>query len=154
MIRPLCFAAALMLASPAFAQTAPAPTAPAQAAPAETPPSPEAAAFEARSDAFGARIQTMAQEMQDALTAAGADTARRASDLDAIEARYQPEVDAFIADLQAFIETQASTLSPDEAAQMRAGVMAALPQIQGVPRMVRTQIEQGAATAATPPAAP
>ena len=153
MIRPLSIAAALMLGSPAFAQTVPAPIAQAQAAPAELSPSPEEAAFEARSEAFGARIQTMAQEMQDAVTSAGTDMAKRSSDLDAIEARYKPDVDAFVADLQAFIENQAGALSPDEAAQMRAGVTAALPQIQGVPRTVRAQIEQGAA-AAGPPAAP
>lgn len=152
MIRFLSVAAALMLATPGLAQTAPAP-APAQAAPAEAPPSPEEAAFEARSEAFSGRIQTMAQEMQDAVTAAGTDTAKRSSDLDAIEARYQPEVDAFITDLQAFIETQAGALSPDQAAQMRAGVAAALPQIQGITHQVRGQIEQGAATAAAPPAA-
>lgn len=148
MIRAFLLAAAVLAAGPALAQTAPAPvetTAP--------PPSADQLAFQARADAFGGMIQTMAQEMQDAVTAAGADTARRDADLDAVEARYQPQVDEFIAALETFVAGQAAGMPADQAEGMRAGMTTALPRIRSVIPTVRAQIEQGA-DAPAPAAAP
>lgn len=98
MIRALVLAAALASA-PALvlAQDAPAPAA-------EAAPAPGEAELEAAAAAFGARIQTMGEEMQAAVTAAGGDAAKQDADLDAIEARYQPDVDAFLAALETFLQ--------------------------------------------------
>lgn len=150
MIRVLAFAAVLS-ASPAivFAQTA-------QEAPAATAPatqgaqSADEAAFEARAEAFGQTMQAMAGEMSAAITAAGGDAAKQDADLDAIEARYQADVDAFAADLTAFVERQAALAPEEERAGMTAGVAAALPEIRGIPAMVRSQVEAAAVGVAAP----
>lgn len=147
MIRAFLLAAVVLTAGPVLAQTPPAPaeaTAP--------PPSAEQLAFQTRADAFGAMIQTMAQEMQDAVTAAGPDAVKRDADLDAVEARYQPQVDEFIAALQTFVDGQAAALPADQAEGMRAGMTTALPRIRSVIPTVRAQIEQGADAPAPPPA--
>lgn len=141
----LLAALALVAAGPVAAQTTAA--SPPVTAPAMTDAQ---AAFQAKADGFGQRIQTMAEEMQQAVTAAGADTAKRDADLDAIAARYQPEVDSFANDLRAFVDSQAAGLPADQAEAMKAGVAAAIPQITGVIGSVRAQIVAGAASA--PPA--
>lgn len=147
MIRALVLAAALASA-PALvlAQEAAAPAAEAPAAPA-----PGEAEFQAAAMAFGTRIQTMGEEMQAAVTAAAGDTARQDADLDAIEARYQPDIDAFVLALEAFVQQQAAAAPEGDRAEMLAELAEAGPQIRAVPGQVRTQIE-AAATAA--PAAP
>jgi hypothetical protein len=53
----------------------------------------EAALAEAQ--AFARIMEPMVQEMRDAINAAGADTDQRKADLDAIEASYMAQVDAF-----------------------------------------------------------
>ncbi|WP_428153514.1 translation initiation factor IF-2 [Brevundimonas sp.] len=141
--------ATLALTTPAFAagqtpapQAAPAPaTAP---APAEEADSPEEAAFEAKGEAFGEKMETMSDEMQAA--AVQADKAKAKTDLDAIQARYQPEVDAFADEFQAFIVGQGGPADQIAVAAQR---------IKSVPAMVRTQAEQAAAApAAATPAQP
>jgi hypothetical protein len=137
--------AALALAAPAFAQTAPAPAPAPQAAPApvaQDAESPEEAAFEAKADAFGQRMETMQHELQAAATAAGADAAKKKTDLDAIQARYQPEADAFAVDLQNFVQTAVAMVPEDQRAGAAAQIEAAVPQIRGLPAMIRGQVEQ------------
>lgn len=134
--------AVLAFAAPAFAQDAapaPAPQAPA-AAPAEAD-SPEEAAFEAKADAFGESMEAMSTEMQTA--AAQTDKAKATTDLDAIQARYQPQVDAFAADLLAFAGSQGAPQDQVEAAAQ---------QIKTIPAMVRSKIEQAAVAPAAPAA--
>lgn len=91
----------------------------------------------------------MAEEMGAAVEAAGADTARRDAALDAIVTRYQPEADAFAAELQTFADSQLAGMPADQQTAMRNGIAATLTQIRGVPAMVRAQVEQ-AATAPAP----
>lgn len=148
MIRAFVLAAALASApSLALAQDAAAPAdSPAEAA------APGQAEFEATAQAFGARMQEMAEEMRNAVSAAGGDAAKQDADLDAIEVRYQADVDAFAASLRTFVGQQAAALPEAERAQMTAAIGAALPQIQAYPRQIRAQVEQAAATPA--PAAP
>ena len=67
--------------------------------------------------------------------------AKAKTDLDAIQARYQPEVVAFAQELQAFAVTQGAP-----AEQMAAVAL----QIQGIPAKVRTEVEQAAAAPAAP----
>lgn len=150
----LAAAAAVTFAAPAFAQTAPAPTPAPQAAPAEEATSPEEAAFEAKADAFGERMQAMMQEMQTAVSADGADAAKKKADLDAIQARYQPEVDAFVDALQVFAGGEIAAAPEDKKAEMQAKLDQGLPQLRNLPAMMRAQLEGvGEAPAAPAPAA-
>lgn len=149
MIRASVLAAALATAPTlVLAQEAAAPAAEAPGAPA-----PGEAEFQAAAMAFGARIQAMGEEMQAAVTAAGGDAAKQDADLDAIEARYQPDIDAFIAALEGFVQQQAASSPESERAEMLAELAEAGPQIRAVPGQVRAQIE-AAATAPAAPAAP
>ncbi|MFC5344741.1 translation initiation factor IF-2 [Brevundimonas staleyi] len=146
MIRALLVAAALAAAPAAFAQTASAPAAPA------APQTPGEAEFEALAQAFGAKMEAMQDEMSAVITNTAGDPARRDSELDAIEARYQPEADAFATAVQTFAHGQAAQLPEAQQAEMRAQIEAAMPQIRGVPNQVRTGIETAAAQAEAAPA--
>lgn len=147
MIRALVLAVALSSASSlAVAKTAPTGAqTPEAAAEAQAPGEAE---FEARAEAFGQRIQAMGQEMQAVVAAAGSDTARRDADLDAVEARYQPDVEAFATALEVFVDRQAAAAPQDQRAGMTAGVAEALPQIRAIPGQVRAQIVAAAAPSA------
>ncbi len=135
--------ALIALAAPAFAQeaSAPAPQAPAAApAPAAAEAdSPEQAAFEARAEAFGKSMEAMSTEMQTAATQA--DKAKAKTDLDAIQARYQPDADSFADDLQTFAATQGAPADQ---------IAMAAQQIKTIPAMMRADIEQKSAEAAAP----
>lgn len=148
-MRSIVFAAALMVASPALAQEPAAPPPASDSAAAE-------AAFEARAEAFEGRIRQMGEEMGAAIADAGPDLARRDADLDAIEARYRPEIDDFVSDLEAFVGPQFAALPADQQAGARTGFEAGMAQIRGLPAMMRAQAEQAAdappAPTATPPA--
>ncbi len=140
----LAATAILAFAAPALAQTAP-------AAP---PPSVEAqdpaeAAFEAKAEVFGARMETMAGEMQAAVTAAGGDQARATVALDALVATYQPEADAFAAELEAFLAGRLAGASEEQLAQMAAVGPMLMVQIKGGPKQARDQM---LAVMAAPPA--
>lgn len=137
-MRSILFAAALIAASPTLAQeTAPPPPPASDTAAAE-------AAIEARAEAFEGRIRQMGEEMGAAITAAGPDRAKRTADLDAIQARYQPEMEAFASELEAFVLPQIAAMPADEQAGARTGFEAGMAQIRGLPAMVRAQAEQSA----------
>jgi hypothetical protein len=146
-MRSIVFAAALMVVSPALAQETAAPPPASDAASAE-------AAFEARAEAFEGRIRQMGEEMGVAIADAGPDLAKRDADLDAIEARYQPEIDAFVSDLEAFVGPQFATLPADQQAGARTGFEAGMAQIRGLPAMMRAQAEQAADAPPAPTAPP
>ena len=132
----------LAFAAPALAQEAPpAPAAAPAADPAE-------AAFEAEAEAFQARMETMGAEMQAAMTAAGGDSAKANTDLDAIVARYQPEADAFAASFEAFFAIKLAEAPEEQRGQMtQIGPMVS-GQIKGAPAMVKMQMLQAAAAPA------
>lgn len=142
----LAAAAVLAFAAPAFAQDAPAAD-PATAAAAQAE-----AAFEARAEAFQQALGTMQGEMQTALTAAGGDQARANADLDAIAARYQPQADAFAAELDAFIASQLPVMPPEAQAQMAQMGPMIRGQITGAPATIKAGVIQAAAAAAAPAA--
>lgn len=144
----LAASAVFAFAAPAFAQDAPAPAPAAPAAPATE--SPEEAAMEAKGEAFSTRMQQMATEMQTAVTAAGSDSAKANTDLDAIVARYQPEADAFATDLEGFITAQSATATAEEQAQAAQMGPAMVAQIKGIPAMIKSQILAAGAGAAAP----
>lgn len=143
-------AAVLTLSAPAFAQTAPTPAPAPQAAPAEPTTTPEEAAFEEKAEVFSSHIQTMAGEMQAVVTASGSDAAKKKADLDAIQAKYQPEVDAFATELEAFAGTEIAAAPEDKRAEMQAKLTAGMAQLRSLPAMMRAQMEQAAAAAPAP----
>lgn len=147
-VRTILAAAALLTAAPAaFAQQAPsAPPA------AEAPADPAEAAFQLRAQAFQTELRTMAQEMT-AVVEAGGDQTRIDSQLDAIEARFQPVMQAFVTDLTAFIEQKAAKEGdPEERAGMLEAIPAVTQQILGLPAMIRGQVVAAAAAEAAAPA--
>lgn len=81
----------------------------------------------------------MAAEMQAA--AAQSDKAKAKTDLDALQARYQTETDAFVAEMQIFAAGQGAPADQ---------LAAAATQIKAIPAMVRAQVEQAAAAPAVP----
>lgn len=133
--------AVLAFATPVFAQTAPAADPVAAAAEAE-------AAFTARAEVFQEAMLTMQDEMQTALTAAGADRVKANADLDAIAARYQPQADAFANELDAFITSQIPVMPPEAQAQMAQMGPALRAQITGSPATIKAGVIQQAAAAA------
>lgn len=150
MIRVISLAAALAILP---FDTALAQGATLQASPASDPAAAEAA-IEARAEAFEGRIRQMGEEMGAAITAAGTDRAKRTADLDAIQARYQPEADAFASELEAFVLPQLAALPADQQAGARTGFEAGMAQIRGLPAMVRAQAEQSADAPPEPSAPP
>ena len=144
MIRTLVIAAVLASSAPvSMAQVA--------YAPAEAPAAPAAssdAEFETVANAFGARMEAMQQEMATVINNTPGDPTRRDADLDAIEARYQPEVDAFAVAMEAFANSQVALLPEAQQEQMRAQIAVALPQIRALTLQIRTGLEQAAAQAA------
>tara|TARA_R110002124_G_scaffold269426_1_gene437326 strand:+ start:785 stop:1228 length:444 start_codon:yes stop_codon:yes gene_type:complete len=134
MIKALSLAAALALAAPALAVAAP------QAAPAAAEAkSPEEIAFEARADAFKARMEQMQSEFGAAIGEAHGDEARGMAAVDAVLARYQPDITSFLNDFDQFIDTQIAT-NPDETAhQALIAAKAAVRQsLEGLPSQMRT----------------
>lgn len=140
----LAAAAVLAFAAPAFAQDAPAAD-PATAAAAQAE-----AAFEARAEAFQQSMAAMQGEMQTALTAAGSDQAKASTDLDAIAARYQPQANAFAAELDAFITSQLPVMPPEAQAQMAQMGPMLRGQITSAPATIKAGLIQAAAAPAAP----
>ena len=90
----------------------------------------------------------MAEEMRNAVSAAGGDAAKQGADLDAIELRYQADAEAFALALEAFVNQQAAGVPEDQRGAMTAGMTGALPQIRSYPQQVRAQVEAAAAAPA------
>ena len=149
----LAATAALVLAGPAFAQTAPAPAAPAPATPpAAEAPSAAEAEIEAKGEVFEARMDAMRGEMQAAVTAAAGDRAKLSTDLDAIVARYQPDADTFATELSGFIASQAPSMPEEQRAQMTQMGPMLEAQIKGAPAAMKASALESVATPAAPAA--
>ena len=142
----LAASAVFAFAAPALAQTPP----PAPAAPAAPAQSAEEAAFEAKAEAFGPRMQHMSTEMQAALTAAAGDTAKANTDLDAIAARYQPDADTFADEVGAFITAQSAAAPAEQQAQMAQMIPMITAEVKGAPAKVKADILAAAAAPAAP----
>lgn len=137
----LAASAVFAFAAPALAQTPP----PAPAAPAAPAQSAEEAAFEAKAEAFGARMQQMGGEMQAAVTAAAGDTAKANTDLDAIAARYQPDADTFADEVAAFITAQSASAPAEQQAQMAQMIPMITAEVKGAPAKVKADVLTAAA---------
>lgn len=149
-VRVLAAAAVLAFALPAAAQDAPA--APPAAAPAADVSAEAEAVMEAKAQAFEARMQEMQREMQAAAEAAGSDEAKKTADLDAIEARYQPEIDTFAGEVTNFLNGQLGSMPEEQRAQMTAMVPVIEAQVRNVAAQIRIQAANP--TPPAPPAAP
>lgn len=112
--------------------SSPSPEAPAE--PVEEAISPEEAAFNERSAALGRRVMAVDAEMKDAARLAALNPEAARAELDAIQTRFQAEMDAFIQDffnlaaqkLVTLPETEQQTLRTN--VEKRAGELASLPQ--------------------------
>lgn len=105
----LIAAAVFTLAAPAFAQEGTAPAAAVQGA-----PSAEVRAFEIKAEAFTARLAQLQSELETAIAAAGGDQSRGMAAVEAIIARYEPEIDAFVPELESFFDAQIAIATSDE----------------------------------------
>ncbi|GAA0870795.1 hypothetical protein GCM10009116_26320 [Brevundimonas basaltis] len=143
----LAAAAVLAFAAPAVAQEAPA------APPAEAPSAAEIA-MEARGEAFKARMDQMQGEIEAAISGAGADQAKGMAEVDAILARYQPDIEGFIVDFEAFIDAEAGA-EPDETkhAEMSGAKMGVRMALSGLPAQIRAGAQAALAAQVTVPAA-
>ncbi|MFN3930356.1 MAG: translation initiation factor IF-2 [Brevundimonas sp.] len=147
----LAASAALAFAAPALAQDAPA----APAAAAAEAPSPAAIALEAQGEAFKGRMDEMKVEIEAAIAGAGSDQAKGMADVDAILARYQPDIDGFVVAFGTFIDAEAAAATDEsERAELtgaKAGVETAL---SSIPAQVRAAAQAALAAQAAPPTAP
>jgi len=147
----LAASAVLAFAAPALAQDAPA------APPAAEAPSAAEIAMEAKGEAFKARMEQMQGEIEAAISGAGTDQTRGLADVDAILARYEPDIEGFIVDFEAFIDAEAAA-EPDETkrAEMSGAKMGVRMALSGLPAQIRAAAQSALtaqATAATAPAA-
>jgi len=145
----LAASAVLAFAAPAIAQDAPA------APPVAEAKSANEIAFEAKGEAFQARMEQMQGELEAAVTGAGTDQAKGMADVDAIIARYQPEVDAFIVEFESFIDTEAGS-APDDAtrAQLEGAKTGVRMALTGLPAQIRAGAQAALTAQATAAAAP
>jgi hypothetical protein len=146
----LAASALLAFAAPALAQEPQAPTPVAASA-----KSAAEIAFEAKGEAFKTRMEQMQTELEAAVTAAGADQVKGMADVDAILARYQPDIDSFITEFEAFIDAEAASETDEtkraELSGAKMGIRAAL---SGLPAQIRAGAQAALTAQATAPVAP
>jgi hypothetical protein len=145
----LAASAVLAFAAPALAQDAPA------APPAAEAKSAAEIELEAKGEAFQARMEQMQGEIEAAITGAGSDQAKGMTGVDAILARYQPDIDGFIVAFESFIDAEAAS-APDEATRAEAqGAKTAIrTALSGLPAQIRAGAQAALSAQATTPAAP
>lgn len=137
----LAAVAALALASPASAALA----APAAVQGAEAPTE---ADLDAASDAFEARMEAMGAELETVVEANMGDAVRRDAEVNAVLARYSPDIEAFASQLQAFLVQQAAVAeTPQEAQALNSAATSAGAAIRSIPGQVRAGIAAGMAEA-------
>ena len=145
----LAATATLAFAAPAFAQEAAAP-APA-AAPAQSTAEIE---MEAKAQAFEARMGQLQPELEAAIMASGGDQTKGMADVDAVLARYQPDIEGFATQLEAFIDGEIATTTDEAKRQEMTAARAQVgPALRGIPAQIRAGAAQAIAAQAAAPAA-
>ncbi|MNS85879.1 hypothetical protein D3C72_1197560 [compost metagenome] len=145
--------ATLAFASPVFAQDTP--SASPQAPAPQDAKSPEVIAFDAKSKAFGVRLAQLQSEFNVAIAAANGDQAKGMADIETLLARYEPEIDAFALDLEAFFDGQIAAADDDTRREALIATKAAkIASLHGMADQVRTIAAQFITAAAAAPAAP
>lgn len=148
----LAATATLAFAAPAFAQDVPTPAtaeAPARAL------SPEEIEMQTKSQAFEARLAQMQPELEAAVKASGGDQTKGMADVNAVLARYQPDIEGFAAALETFLDGQLAIAPDDEARQeLTVAKDQVGPMLRGIPDQIRAGAPKAIAAMATAPAAP
>lgn len=141
----VAFAAALAAASPPIAQDAAPP-----AALAPAPPSPDAE-INAAAAVFRTQVEAMNAEVRTAVQAAGSNRRRASARVEEILTRYQPGIEGFAVQLEAWFGQRAAAAATDEA---RASVVQtgadSVARVRGVPDQVRAGLVQQAQARTTP----
>ncbi|WP_428151405.1 hypothetical protein [Brevundimonas sp.] len=154
----LLLIATLSVAAPARAQDAAAPATPAEAATTAEPTapaepaaeaveetvSPEEAAFNQRAAALGQRVLAVDTQMKDAARLAALDPDAAKAELDALQAGFQAEMDAFIQDFFSFAAQKLVTLPEDEQAVLRTNVENRAGELVALPQAMRSRAEAAA----------
>lgn len=105
------------------------------------------AEMEAKSQAFEARMQTMNQELQAAITAAGNDGAKMKADTDVIIDRYAPEIVSFSNDFEGYLNGEIAKAADPEMRQQITSVRdQVVPVIRTMPDQLRASIQQAIAS--------
>ncbi|PQZ78617.1 MULTISPECIES: translation initiation factor IF-2 [unclassified Brevundimonas] len=148
----LAATAALAFAVPAFAQEAPAAAPAAAEAPVKSPAEIE---MEAKAQAFEARMAQLQPELEAAITASGGDQTKGMADVDAVLARYQPDIEGFATQLEAFIDSEIAATTDDAKRQQMTEARGQVgPALRGIPAQIRAGAAQAIAAQAAAPAAP
>ena len=145
-----------VFAAPVFAQEAPA------AAPAPVdvpaPPATKSAAeieMEAKAKAFETRMAQLQPELEAAVAASGGDQTKGMADVDAVLARYQPAIEDFAVQLEAFIDSEIATTTDEAKRQEMTAARAQVgPALRGIPAQIRAGAAQAIAAQAAAPATP
>lgn len=145
----LAATATLAFAAPAFAQEAPV----AAPAPAEAPAKSAAEIeMEAKAQAFEARMAQLQPELEAAITASGGDQTKGMADVDAVLARFQPDIEGFATELEAFIDSEIATTTDDAKRQGMTAARAEVgPALRGIPAQIRAGAAQAIAAQAAAP---
>lgn len=144
----LAATAALALAAPVLAQEPP--TQPVAAA--VEAKSPEVLAFEARAAAFSDRLALFKSELEAAIAASRGDQAKGMADIEVIIARYEPEIDAFAPELEAYFDAQIADAADDAQRQTLIAAKATNSAgVRGMTNHVRTVAPDYIKAAAPPP---
>lgn len=158
----LLLIATLSVAVPAQAQDAAPPAPPAETAPMAEPAapsepaaeaveetvSPDEAAFNERAAALGQRVLAVDTQMKDAARLAALNPDAAKAELDAIQTRFQAEMDAFIQDFFAIAAQKFVALPENEQAILRINVENRAGELASLPQAMRDRAE---AAAALPP---
>ena len=154
----LLLTAILSVAVPAQAQDAQPPATPAEPAatiepssPSEPPAeaveetvSPEEAAFNERAAALGRRVMEVDTEMKDAARLAALNPEAAEAELDAIQTRFQAEMDTFIQDFFNLAAQKLVTLSEAEQQTLRTNVENRAGELASLPGAMRDRAEAAA----------
>lgn len=141
----LAAAAVLAVSTPALAQETPAQPAP--EAPAREPTA-EELAFAQRGEAFNASMETMITEIRTMLADANTNGEQKTQALEAILANYNPQINAFADELQAFLTArQAEATDPAEQAALAEAVAQGPAGVRAIPDQVRQGVAQAIAAA-------
>jgi hypothetical protein len=115
--------------------------------------------MEAKAQAFEARLSQMQPELEAAVKASGGDQTKGMADVDAVLARYRPDIEGFAVALETFFDGQMAT-APDDATrqQLTAAKAQVGPMLRGIPDQIRAGAPEAIASMAAPqtaaPAAP
>lgn len=139
------FAAALAAGSPSLAQDAAPPPTPASA------PAASDAGINAAAETFRTQVEAMNGEVRAAVQAAGSNRRRASARVEEILARYQPGIEGFAVQLEAWFGQRAAAAATDEAraSVLQTGV-ASVARVRAVPDQVRAGLAQQAQARAVP----